>query len=112
MLSTIRKDGFLPGRLCADWTPGASWACLTGNAQIASCWFLLAKATGNEQFHTAAVAATRAVRQTLWLDGPLDCRGGVQGSYPVDGEYARYQYLNWAAKFYLDAQLHELDARP
>jgi len=30
-------------------------------------------------------------------------RGGIKGSYPLDGEYGRYEVLNWATKFFVDA---------
>ena len=32
-------------------------------------------------------------------------RGGVKGSHPFDGEYGRYEVLNWATKFFVDALL-------
>jgi hypothetical protein len=34
--------------------------------------------------------------------------GGVKGSFPVSGGYGRFQYLNWACKFSIDANLLEL----
>jgi hypothetical protein len=34
--------------------------------------------------------------------------GGIQGSYPFDGEYGQYCFLNWAAKFYCDAIMEML----
>ena len=46
------------------------------------------------------------------LDGPPELRGGVKGSFPVDGDYGRYQLLNWAAKFAIDANILELDRQP
>ena len=30
-------------------------------------------------------------------------RGGIPGSYPIWGDYARYSYPNWPAKFFADA---------
>jgi len=32
-------------------------------------------------------------------------RGGVKGSCPFDGDYGRYEVLNWATKFFVDALL-------
>jgi len=29
----------------------------------------------------------------------------VKGSHPFDGEYGRYEVLNWATKFFVDALL-------
>ena len=45
------------------------------------------------------------------VDGPDDVRGGVKGSFPVNGEYGRLEYLNWAPKFFVDANMLERDIR-
>jgi hypothetical protein len=34
-------------------------------------------------------------------------RGGIRGSFPAYGGYGTYQFLNWAAKFFVDALLAE-----
>ena len=47
----------------------------------------------------------------MTLDGPEDVRGGVKGAFPVDGDYGRYQLLNWAAKFLADSLMLESDLR-
>ena len=90
--------------------PAANWVCLTGNVQVAACWLELADLTGRDDLRTAAQAANRFVRQTVRADGPRGIRGGVKGAHPVDGNYGRYEYLNWAAKFTIDASLLEMRA--
>jgi hypothetical protein len=45
------------------------------------------------------------------VDGPPEQRGGIKGSFPVDGGYGTYQFLNWACKFFIDSHLCELTAR-
>lgn len=107
LLSALDNNGFLPGRLQADWRPAVSWACLTGTAQIAICWLLLYAETGRQEYLEAASLANRYVRRTVSVDGPPDVRGGVKGSFPIDGAYNAYQYLNWACKFMIDANLLE-----
>ena len=37
-----------------------------------------------------------------------DIVGGVKGAFPVSGDYGRYEYLNWAAKFSIDANGYEM----
>lgn len=108
-LSALGEDGFLPGQLRADWSPGADWACLTGSAQIAHCWLLLYRHTGDAHYREAARSVLAYVRRTMDVDGPPEVRGGVKGSYPVFGAYGRYEYLNWAAKFFIDCQTLALD---
>jgi hypothetical protein len=102
------------GRLAAcwdsAWRPTVDYACLTGISQIAACWFLLHSITGDGRFLIAALRANSYVRRTVKLEGDPGIVGGVAGSFPIDGEYGSFQYLNWAAKFAIDANLMELDA--
>jgi hypothetical protein len=108
LLTAMRPDGFLAGRLNSRWQEAVRWACLTGTAQIAICWLLLYQETGNERYHTAAAIANRYVRRTIKTSGPPETRGAVKGSFPVWGVYGRYQYLNWACKFSIDANMLEM----
>jgi len=109
ILSALRPDGFLPGRLRADWSPAAKWACLTGSAQVAHCWLLLAGMTGDGRYAEAARKTNEFVRRTVRVSGAPEVRGAVRGSYPARGPYGRHQYLNWAAKFLADSLMLELD---
>lgn len=116
LLAAQRADGALPGRLAEDWSPAAGWTCLTGNVQISAVWMMLAglrydeegEVTGSD-YVAAARQANAMVRRTLRLEAPPGVAGGVKGSFPVDGDYGRFELLNWAAKFAIDANLMELD---
>lgn len=108
--SALRSNGRLPGRLRSDWQAASSWDCLTGSVQIAHGWLLLFEATGDDAWRTAARTANAFVRRTVRVDaGEPGVRGGVAGSYPTSGDYGRFEYLNWAAKFLIDATQKELD---
>ena len=109
LMTALRPDGFLPGRLRPDWSAQVDWSCLTGAVQIGHSWLLLGDATGEARYADAGRRANAWVRRTVHLDGPADQRGGVKGSHPVDNEYGRFQYLNWAAKFMIDSCQRELD---
>ncbi|MBV9198714.1 MAG: hypothetical protein JOY83_03070 [Alphaproteobacteria bacterium] len=111
LLSAQLPDGRLPGRLRPDWSAGASWVCLTGLVQIANCWLLLYRETGEERYRDAGFAGNAFVRRTVAYDGPDHIRGGVKGSFPVDGGYGSFQYLNWAAKFFIDSNQAEVAIR-
>jgi hypothetical protein len=65
--------------------------------------------TGHHKYLQAASRANQYVRRTMQLDGTAGLRGGVKGSFPVDGEYCALELPNWAAKFTIDANLAELD---
>lgn len=111
LLSTQLEDGSMPGRLHQDWRAGVSWVCLTGVVQIAHSWLYLYQVTGDEKFRDAGFAANRYVRRTIRVDGPDDTRGAVKGSFPVNGEYGKYEYLNWAVKFAMDSNMLEQNVR-
>jgi hypothetical protein len=107
LLGAVRGDGSLPGRLRPDWSSAAEWACLTGIAQISICWSLLYRETGEERYRNAALAANRYLRRTIGFDLPPEMAGAVKGSFPADGNYCKYEYPNWAAKFFVDALMLE-----
>jgi len=67
--------------------------------------------TGDPRHRDAAFAVNRYVRRTVATEGAPGIRGGVKGSFPVNGGYGTYQYLNWACKFFLDANLLEASVR-
>jgi hypothetical protein len=105
--TALRHNGFLPGMLDSEWRAAVDWACLTGSAQVALCWMLLADITGRDEYRVAARRVNRYLRRTVLLDGGAELVGAVRGSFPVDGGYGSYEYLNWAAKFTADSLMFE-----
>jgi len=111
LLRAQGPEGQLPGRLLPGWRAAVPWVCLTGVAQVAACWMMLFALSGDQRYVEAAFRANAFLRRTVRLDAPAEIRGGVKGSFPVDGEYGRYQYVNWAAKFFADSLILEIDLR-
>lgn len=111
LLESIQKDGFLPGCVYPDWRGAVSWACLTGTVQIAHCWLLLYQFTSEDRYRDAAYIANRFVRRTMHVSGPPETRGAIKGSFPVNGGYHAYNYINWACKFFVDSNILEKDMR-
>jgi len=109
LLPCVDSNGRLPGQLDAQWRGGVDSVCLTGSVQIAHSLILLHQAAQRPDYLATAKRLNGYVRRTVRLDGPLEQRGGVKGSFPVDGSYGRWEYLNWAAKFCIDSQLAEAD---
>jgi hypothetical protein len=108
LLSAFEANGRLPGRLNDRWKPAADWVCLTGTSQIAESLLLLAGLARREDYRRTALSANSFVRRSVDIDGLRDIRGGVKGSFPVDGWYGKWQFLNWACKFTIDANRAEL----
>ena len=107
--STQRRDGALSGRLDADWKSAVRWSCVTGNAQMAIIWQRLSRETGNHTWETHAEKANRFNLSVQYLStADPGIRGGIPGSHPVRGAYMSRRFPNWAAKFFMDALLLEL----
>jgi hypothetical protein len=105
-LGHLRPDGFVPGQIDRAGNAAATYACLTGNCQLARVWATLYARFGDERFRDAAVRALRYVMTYQDLDAAdLDVRGAIKGSQPVWGAYAPFAFPNWAAKFFVDALL-------
>ena len=108
LMGALDEIGKLPGRLNANWQAAANWVCLTGSSQIAESWLILYNSIGHAAYRNAAQRANAFVRRTISVEGPRETRGAVRGSFPVGGEYGRWQYLSWACKFMIDANRAEL----
>ena len=111
LLERQGRDGSLPGCFDAEWRTAARWSCLTGDAQTAIIWLRFAELTGGRRY----LEAGRRINRYLMSSQDLSARdpgvrGGIKGSHPIWGEYAPYEYLNWAAKFFADALMLELRA--
>jgi rhamnogalacturonyl hydrolase YesR len=108
---TQRDDGALSGRLDAEWKPAARWTCVTGNAQMAIVWQRIAQEAGDRSLLPAAEKTNRFNMSVQDLSTPEQgIRGGIPGSQPRGGGYMTHRYPNWAAKFFMDALMLQLQA--
>ena len=111
MLGAAGEDGFIPGRLYSDWSGAVGWACLVGSVQIAHCWLLLYRITGDKRYRNAAFSANSYVRRTMKTSGQPETLGAIKGSFPVNGKYSPYMYINWGCKFFIDSNMCEKEIR-
>jgi hypothetical protein len=105
-----RADGWLAGTYKEGWLPDAGYACLTGIAQMSLNWTRMAQITGEDAFREHARAGLAYLKTTHRIDDadPV-IRGGIAGSSPIWGDYSRFEYPNWAAKFFADALMMDLE---
>jgi len=109
-IAEIRKQMFF-AYYDSNWKPVSSYQCVTGNIQIAMVWLEIAKYTGDDTLTSTAMKFLDLVRSymvdiTTNIEG---VRGGIPGSFPIYGRYEPYAFSNWAAKFFIDASLLELE---
>jgi uncharacterized protein YyaL (SSP411 family) len=108
VLARQRPDGCLAGRFDEQWEPAVTWRCLTGEAQMAGIWGRLYQITGHAEYLEGMRRTNAALRKVQFLqtDHP-GLYGGISGSHPIQGAYGRFEILNWAVKFFVDAQMLE-----
>jgi hypothetical protein len=118
LVDRIGRDGRMSGRFDDHFRPAVSWACLTGMAQMSIVWRrAIALELVSGQDAERYLAAARAVNGFLMRTQDRSAanaglRGGIRGSFPVNGAYGNWKVLNWATKFFVDALLCELAAEP
>lgn len=104
-----RADGAVAATYDDGWTPTASYVCVTGVAQMALCWLRLAQISGEQAYRDAAWRAIAYVKRTQRLEEPDPVvRGAIPGSAPIWGAYSRFEFPNWAAKFFADALMMDI----
>jgi hypothetical protein len=104
-----RQDGWLAGTYKDRWIADASYCCLTGLAQMSLNWTRLAQITGEQGFRARARAGLEYLKTTQKLTASdAAVRGGIAGSSPIWGDYSRFEYPNWAAKFFSDALMVDM----
>ena len=86
-----RGDGWLAGTYGPNWRPQASYYCLTGVAQMAINWAVLAVSCGEVEFaHYARLALAYLKRHQRVTARDAVIRGAIAGSYPMWGSYERF----------------------
>jgi hypothetical protein len=102
----VLTTGRLPGVVDAGWSGQASYACLTGNAQMKLVWDRLSEFDPDPRFPAAGARVMELVFAAQSVhDTHPGIRGGIAGSDPVWGAYIPNAFPNWAAKFFADAIL-------
>lgn len=94
------------------WQPRSRYTCLTGNAQIAILWLEIGQQFKRAAFIKAARTILRSLKTGQNIEDPASpIYGGIKGSQPIYGTwlplkgYCRCAFINWAAKFFIDALL-------
>lgn len=108
MLKVIEPAGFFWGKYDANWKGVQSFTCLTGNAQISIICSRLYEITNDAKYSGSTHVLNKylTTMQNL-ITNNKNIRGAIAGSYPIWGEYERFSYPNWAAKFFVDALILE-----
>lgn len=103
LIRKLEVLGALPASWDSDWTPRASYQCLTGSVQLGGVWLRLHQLTGDARFLNAGLKAVELAAGHQERAPWKDVNGALAGSFPLWGRYAPLQYPNWATKFLADS---------
>ncbi len=109
MSDAQRADGWLAGTYDENWQPKASYCCLTGVAQMSLIWLRINQHTKSPWAADSAARGIQYLKRNQRLSGdhqPHD--GAIAGSAPIWGGYSRFEFPNWATKFYADALMMQM----
>lgn len=108
--SKQREDGWLPGTLDDGWASRDTYCCLTGVAQMCIVWSRLRDAAGEAGFGANIDAGIHLLKSSQRLgDQSGEVLGAIAGSWPIWGAYSRFEFPNWAAKFFADALMLNME---
>ncbi len=109
LVNLYQRAGVLRGRYDSNWRSTVSWRCLTGEAQIALVLCRLYNITGEAIYGETARLLLDGLAEIQDTGSPhAESYGALPGSHPLWGAYSPFNYLNWAAKFFMDALLLHL----
>jgi len=104
LMRKFEINGSLPATCNEKWkSTQGNYSCLTGNAQMAVIWLRLFQVANDGRFLNAAIKMSDYLKRLQKLSsGNGGINGGIKGSHPIWGKYQRFEYPNWAAKFFID----------
>ena len=112
MRTCERRGLFLPATLTERFTSRDRFACLPGNAQFAALWLRHGMLTADLPLTNSGLKMVDWLKGVQSLDNENDgIRGGLAASWPIDGGYSVFFFVNWAAKFFADALMLAEDAK-
>ncbi len=110
------KNNFMPGTFDENWESTDRYSCLTGDAQLAGLWMDIYTMNKEEKYLVAAKKMNKYIMNTQKLSSiDPNLVGAVGGSWPIYGDlfrnkgYSRFAYVNWAAKFFIDSLIKEVE---
>ena len=103
----VDENGFLSSRYREDWSYGNNKSsCLVGNAQIVLTMLKLYKITKDKDLLNKSLKILFFSQKSLKLnESEFSNKGGVYGSFPINGDYQPFEEINWGAKYYVDVYL-------
>ncbi len=109
LAEALHDNGHLDGTLDENWHSSDHYCCLTGLAQTAIIWIRLDQIYSGSEFLQPINRAVTYLKKNHRIIGSGDpSDGGIAGSVPFWGDYSRFEYPNWAAKFFVDLLIMDM----
>lgn len=101
------KQGRIAGSYDENWQGNYNFICITGHAQLSILMSRLYQISGNPVYQNGSTQLFKDILRAPAQIPKRGIQGGIAGSMPIWGAYQPFRWLNWAAKFYLDAALSQ-----
>lgn len=111
LLSKFEVNLELPAYIKSDWTThhdlgNKASLCITGYSQIAIVLQKISKKEKDLRYLNAALKINDIVSSIgNYRSKNSGICFGLPGSYPINGDYQTYQFVNWAAKYHAESLL-------
>jgi hypothetical protein len=107
-----RRGMFLPAHFTSGWKSADRSCCVPGNAQFAALWCRYGRRDRDLPLVNTGLKMVDWLKQRQALDNVAPgIRGGLPGAWPIDAGYSVYSYVNWGAKYFVDALLEAREVR-
>jgi hypothetical protein len=103
IIKLMEQNGNLAGSYESNWQGDHHFICVPGHFQMVIIFNRLFELTEDEKYRHWAEKLFLVGQKTQSLLPVKGMKGGFPGSWPIWGKYQRFKWLNWGAKFYLDA---------
>lgn len=108
LLDYFENHKILPARFNLEWISDDKFMCLPGIAQLSIIWFKLYLLYKDKKFLKNALKLNNYLKSKQIINTRnRNIEGAIKGSDPIWGNYMRFTFINWAAKFFCDALILE-----
>ncbi|MBL1212492.1 MAG: radical SAM protein [Ignavibacteriae bacterium] len=100
-----------PGTFDNNWRSTDNWSCISGNAQLEFFLRRMHIQTKYPQYLACADKVLDDLKHLQILDiaeNDKNLYGSFTGSYPVEGQYRKYNIPNWGVKFFADSLIQKI----
>jgi len=110
LFTKFSKQKYMFDKFNSDWKSQSEYINLTGSAQIAIIWSRMANHFKQAEYLNASMKMNDLLifTQNRFPKESISTRGAIAGSFPIWGDYQKFNFPNWATKYFCDSLMLEM----